>query len=349
MGGLKTLDNNTLKSLGRFNKTSFSNTGTPGGSATLTEQQAQTTLLAQILAESDYEHTVTLGRDTYTYTPLSIQNGLFTQYQGGISTPPITTLAPAYEFTISNSGNNNYYVEFSLGTFSVRNNVILALDYIIDSCDAGTGDITFEYYGDNNLLSTIPIVTGASTGDTGTYSFNYDNSFNGYTTFKIFVYQSDTSGNISATYENTTIIDASVSSNFTTNTIKKVESFLNGVSTAINYFDYLDNPYTLVDTFIPDARLESTYLERLSSEFLDSLNSNTIDIAADVRLTRQYVGFENWDKIVGNSTEYTYTPSTLVPTNFLVASIIYKTGATTILTRTFAYNASDNLISITAS
>jgi hypothetical protein len=54
-----------------------------------------------------------------------------------------------------------------------------------------------------------------------------------------------------------------------------------------------------------------------------------------------------WDKIIGNSKEFTWVAGTVSP--FVVDTILYKTGVSTIFTQTFTYDANDNVLSITCS
>ena len=61
-------------------------------------------------------------------------------------------------------------------------------------------------------------------------------------------------------------------------------------------------------------------------------------------------GSTDWDKIVGNSIEFTYYTSVVANNpsgNKNVATAIYKTGATTMFTQTFVYDATDDVLSIT--
>ena len=59
---------------------------------------------------------------------------------------------------------------------------------------------------------------------------------------------------------------------------------------------------------------------------------------------------EIWDRIVGNSIEFTYY-TTIVANNPSgnknVATAVYKDGGVTQFTQTFAYDASDDVLSIT--
>ena len=93
-----------------------------------------------------------------------------------------------------------------------------------------------------------------------------------------------------------------------------------------------------------EQQLQTNELVSIAGDviLLSSINNNLNTISSNTSK-------ENWDKIVGNSTEYTYIPSALNPlTDFLVQTIIYKTGVTTMFTRTFVYDADDNVTSITA-
>ena len=75
----------------------------------------------------------------------------------------------------------------------------------------------------------------------------------------------------------------------------------------------------------------------------------TIDTNIDSLLTSTELA--NWNLKAGNSTEYTYYTGTVIPCNpsgstSNVQTIVYKQGATTIITQTISYNASDLVISI---
>lgn len=72
---------------------------------------------------------------------------------------------------------------------------------------------------------------------------------------------------------------------------------------------------------------------------LDDINGNTLG-------TEDQLKRHNWDKIPGNSIEYTWIDGTL-PNSRLIQTIVYKTGPTTHITQTYAYNANDEVISIT--
>jgi hypothetical protein len=59
--------------------------------------------------------------------------------------------------------------------------------------------------------------------------------------------------------------------------------------------------------------------------------------------------YDVWDKIPGNSKEFTWIDGN-VGSNRLVSVIVYKTGVTTVMTQTLAYDpVTDEVISITAS
>lgn len=62
----------------------------------------------------------------------------------------------------------------------------------------------------------------------------------------------------------------------------------------------------------------------------------------------------NWDLVQGNSIEYSYYGAGVVPNNpsgnaGALANKVYKQGATIVITKTYSYNASDELIKTTAS
>jgi hypothetical protein len=270
MGGLKTLDNNTLKSLGQYNKSSSSSGGATSN-ATLAAQLAQTALLAQILAEVDYEHSITYGRDTQTATLIDIATQNIVEY-GVPGIQPFTTASPAANITITNN-DNNYYVEIGFDPIPTATTVNLEINYSILSCDPGAGQITLSYYGDGNLVNTSIITTTGSSGDSGTDIFVYDNSGTNYTTFTVQIFQSDTSGTITVIYDNVITLVDNISSDFVTNVIKKVDKYNDGVLVNTRYFDYVDVAYSLRGTFVPDARLESTYLESLITTEIQKLTS----------------------------------------------------------------------------
>ena len=61
-------------------------------------------------------------------------------------------------------------------------------------------------------------------------------------------------------------------------------------------------------------------------------------------------GSTDWDKIIGNSIEFTYYTTVVANNpsgNKNVATAIYKTGVSTIFTQTFVYDATDDVLSIT--
>lgn len=87
-------------------------------------------------------------------------------------------------------------------------------------------------------------------------------------------------------------------------------------------------------------------------------SSGSAPISESISSSETYLQLDNWDKIAGNTIEYTYylasTPAT-DPDNpsgnaGSLATEVYKDVATaTVLTKTYSYNASDELIKITAS
>lgn len=254
MGGLKT-NNSTLKAVGLFDKQSSGAGGSAVSNATLAEQQAQTVLLGQILAEVDYEHNITYGRDSLVYVAMVIDSATDTQYQGVDNTPPLGSSVPASSITRTNS-NNNFYTEITISPLTVFPIVNFSFDATIVSCLINTGAITIEVYGDTiNLLDTIILATGASSGDTFSYTYIYDNSVTNYTDISLRIYQEDTPGSITATYSNFNNIVDFMLLPLDETIVKRTERFHNDTLISITYTDYLDNPYTLLGTFIPDSRL----------------------------------------------------------------------------------------------
>ena len=87
-----------------------------------------------------------------------------------------------------------------------------------------------------------------------------------------------------------------------------------------------------------------------------TLATSTLQTTGNAILTtiNTYMTYEVWDTIVGNSKVFAYytgTGSGANPSGNTnnIQTITYKTGSTTILTRTFTYDASDNVLTITAS
>lgn len=88
-------------------------------------------------------------------------------------------------------------------------------------------------------------------------------------------------------------------------------------------------------------------------ELLTAIQAILTTIDADTSAILTLEELENWTNIAGNSKEFTYytdagggaNPSG----NNNVATVLYKTGVTTVLTQTFIYDINDNVLSITAS
>lgn len=269
MGGLKTT-NNTLKSLGLFDKQASGAGGSALSNATLAEQQAQTALLTQILAETDYEHTITYGRDSLTATVMQVQNDSYTQYQGVDPTPPITTPTPANNLVITNS-NNNFYAEFEVTPLTLNPEINFTFNAKIISCAAATGDVTIEFYGDAvNLLDTVVVINNGSSGDDVPYNFIFDNSITLYSAFTIRVYQTDSLGTISVNYLNFRNNATSVINTAEDSIIKRVDFYEDNTLISTSYFDSSDNSHTLVGVFIPNENIDSTILDQDRNVLLNS-------------------------------------------------------------------------------
>lgn len=113
----------------------------------------------------------------------------------------------------------------------------------------------------------------------------------------------------------------------------------------IQYQDFGGSPSVWGGTF-------DELLDKLNNEYFDEtvtavLSGGATEAKQDTQI--ELAQLENWDKIAGNTLEMTYINGTLNPNEQLLETIVYKTGVTTILTRTFAYDANDNMISSTPS
>jgi hypothetical protein len=91
-----------------------------------------------------------------------------------------------------------------------------------------------------------------------------------------------------------------------------------------------------------------------STSALQTTGNNSLS-SLDTKATTNntYTSYEVWDAIPGNSKEFTYYSGEVAgnPSGNTdnIQTIVYKTGVSTILTRTFTYNSSDNILTITAS
>ena len=65
---------------------------------------------------------------------------------------------------------------------------------------------------------------------------------------------------------------------------------------------------------------------------LENGSRNNID------LIRQYLYIQNFLNISGNTVEYTWTPSALILGKYLLSTETYKTGPSTIITKTYSYD-----------
>lgn len=64
----------------------------------------------------------------------------------------------------------------------------------------------------------------------------------------------------------------------------------------------------------------------------------------------QRLGFNVWSKIPGNSVEFTYYTGVVAGNpsgNKNIQTAVYKTGAATIATETFTYDAADDVLTVT--
>jgi hypothetical protein len=85
---------------------------------------------------------------------------------------------------------------------------------------------------------------------------------------------------------------------------------------------------------------------------LQDVNLNVDDLERSNVAIENYTNLDVWDSVAGNSKEFTYYSgiSAENPSGEKnVESIIYKTGVTTVVTRTFTWDADDDVLSITAS
>lgn len=87
------------------------------------------------------------------------------------------------------------------------------------------------------------------------------------------------------------------------------------------------------------------------STYVDELEGFTDEIEPKLDTLINRADLDTWDKIAGNSKEFTYY-SGVTPENPSgnknVESILFKTGVTTILTQSFTYDSEDDVITITA-
>lgn len=131
-----------------------------------------------------------------------------------------------------------------------------------------------------------------------------------------------------------------------TNKLIEIRDYLANIDqTTFNELGSINN--NTVDT-VTELQTINTLITA-TNQLLTNIDSYTYNSMLNTSTIKDYTAYENWDKIVGNSTEYTYVAGILNPAIFLVQTIVYKTGVTTIFTRTFAYDLNDNLTSITAS
>lgn len=81
---------------------------------------------------------------------------------------------------------------------------------------------------------------------------------------------------------------------------------------------------------------------------MSNLNDNAAlnEMLLDIDSIEKRSTYANWSDVAGNTVEITWADGTL---GRVVTQVVYKQGATTLLTKTFTYNANDEVISITAS
>ena len=85
---------------------------------------------------------------------------------------------------------------------------------------------------------------------------------------------------------------------------------------------------------------------------LQDVNLNVDDLERSSLAIENYTNLSAWDAVAGNSKEFTYYSGVSAENpsgEKNVESIIYKTGITTIVTRTFTWDADDDVLTITAS
>ena len=111
-------------------------------------------------------------------------------------------------------------------------------------------------------------------------------------------------------------------------------------------FNLLRDTLQRLNTYSRDVGASTVDTLRVTLE--DLSRNNLVDILSRMTTNNTYISYENWDKIPGNSKEFTWINGTL-PNNRIVSTIVYKTGLTTIITQTFTYNGNDEVTAITAS
>jgi hypothetical protein len=236
-------------------------------------------ILTELQSSVDYEVLRCYGRDSDIYDPFVHLVGQVssTQYVGGAFPDPTIGVVPSLDEITITQTNNSYYVEFNIdGNFSSRD----IIDIFIDaSITAGgtmtTNTIELRDTVGGNLLDSATVLIGASPTTTETAQLTYDNTTVNYSTFTIRIYPVDFGGSTTV-YDNFVMLNPGALSDPNQAIISKVDKYEDNILVDTSYFDYLDNPYTLIGSFVKDDRLTATELLRDS---LTQISQSTADIS----------------------------------------------------------------------
>jgi hypothetical protein len=232
--------------------------------ATEAKQDDIITELQNVLNKPDYEVLQCFGRDSdslssWTMVPTSQSTP---QIIAGAFTPPLLGIVPTWD-SISYSGfNNAYALEIDIDVdFTAVDDINLLADFTY-SAGVAINDITVELVeatGNTVVASTTGLV-GVPLGTVETFNLIYDNSSTNYPTFKLRLIPNAAPGSYTLLSNNWNYITAVGVTDPAELIIRRVDKYEDNVLQSTEYFDYLDNPYTLVGTFLKDSSLESTSL-----------------------------------------------------------------------------------------
>jgi len=280
--------------------------------ATEAKQDDIITELQNILNEPDYEVLQCFGRDSdslSSWTMVSSSQNT-PQIIAGAFTPPLVGVVPTWD-SISYSGSNNAYaLEVTVDVdFSSIDDVNLLADFSYLG-GVAINDITLELVETtgNTVVATSTGLVGVPIGTVETFNLIYDNSSTNYSTFKLRLIPNASPGSYTLLSNNWNYITAVGVTDPAELIIRRVDKYEDNVLQSTEYFDYQDNPYTLIGTFLKDSSLESTSLVNSILTNLFNLDVPLSTRASEVTLqeVRDYIlktsarYYMTWNNIPGN-------------------------------------------------
>lgn len=254
------------------------------GLATSAKQDAIITELQAILAEPDYELVHCYGRDSDQLQSFTAESGsvVSTLVSGPTGPPPLVVVNPSLDQITIVQSNNSYAVEFDIDVdLSGTNLVNVLIDWEITNAPTFPAQqIQFELIetGGATVLDTVN-ASGlpAFPPTSGTVSLSYDNSSTNYPEFRVRIRQSTIAdSNLTVVYNGFNLLSpAAQIPNPAQAIIRRVDKYEDNLLVSTEYFDYQDNPYTLVGTFVKD---HSLFASQTLNDVLAQITTNTVEL-----------------------------------------------------------------------